>query len=194
MALTSSRLASSAMPCKPRLFCPDRQNRCNSPLAGVVFSILNSQDLPGGQGLRFDATDHSCCAFLQALQRLSDDAFKAGNGSSQCEGLIESVAEAIQLPAALRVKWLRADCCTCLDLSAPGDAWTPGAWHGIVMCLHAVPNVQQLHVLLPRVSDSKQWNWSRQMHRQSHRHQQSGPGLFQPSHDPDCDLSSTGQR
>lgn len=89
---------------------------------------------------------------VQALQRLPDGAFTVNmvtRPELEWPPLIESVAEAVRLPPMLCVKWLRADCCTRLDLSKPGESWTPELWRGVAGCMHAVSNLQQLHVSLP---------------------------------------------
>lgn len=85
---------------------------------------------------------------VQAVEALSDDYMHVAPGSSA--SLLSDVSDALALPAALKMKWLRADCLTALDLSAPGDGWGLSAWQRLVMCLHAVPALQALAVCLPR--------------------------------------------
>ena len=62
---------------------------------------------------------------------------------------------ALTLPPTIMIKWLRADCCTTLDLSSPGSAWSLQVWQGVAGCLHAVPSLQALRVTLPRYKKPK---------------------------------------
>lgn len=71
---------------------------------------------------------------------------------NQPNQLIADVASAVALPPRLKVKWLRSDCLKCLDLRGPAvaEVLTVSAWQSLVMCLGAVPDLEALHVQLPR--------------------------------------------
>lgn len=66
--------------------------------------------------------------------------------------LLNTTSDALDLPPALKVKWLRAECMQALDLTGAGDRWGISAWQRLAMCLHAVPSLQELTIKLPCVT------------------------------------------
>lgn len=101
-----------------------------------------------GRGRRGCGAHHHVRSRVQAVEALSDGYMHIEAGSTAC--LLSDLSDALALPAALKMKWLRADCLTDLDLSAPGDGWGLTAWQQLVMCLHVVPALEALAVCLPR--------------------------------------------
>lgn len=66
--------------------------------------------------------------------------------------LVANMQEVYRLPPQLKVKWLRADCVSSLDLSSNNSAymWSLTAWQELALCMHAVPGLKELAVQLPR--------------------------------------------
>ena len=60
---------------------------------------------------------------LQILQELPDEEFSIMPGGPNSIRLVCMPAEAVSLPAVLRVKWIPAACLRVLDLSSPADFW-----------------------------------------------------------------------
>lgn len=85
---------------------------------------------------------------MQVLDALPDEEFSMC--LRQPHQLVSSTATAVKLPARLKVKWLRADCLSVLDLCAPEVTLTLPVWRSLVMCISVVPNLKQLALRLPR--------------------------------------------
>lgn len=85
---------------------------------------------------------------MQVLDALPDEEFSMC--LRQPHQLVSSTATAVKLPARLKVKWLRSDCLSVLDLCAPEATLTLPAWRSLVMCISVVPNLKQLALRLPR--------------------------------------------
>ena len=95
------------------------------------------------------------CGAMQVLDALPDDEFSVC--LTQPHQLVPSTAMAVKLPARLKVKWLRADCLSVLDLRAPEVNVTLQAWRSLVMCMTAVPSLKELAVRLPQDDPPKPW-------------------------------------
>lgn len=88
----------------------------------------------------------------QEVEELPDHLFSCKQGAAAQPRLLHTMDDVLQLPPRLKVKWLRADCVSALDLSNPGLYWNLAAWQEIALCLHAVPALETLTVRLPRYS------------------------------------------
>lgn len=64
--------------------------------------------------------------------------------------LMSSTAQSVALPARLKVKWLRADCLSVLDLRSPEVKLTVSAWKSLLLCLSVVPGLKVPALRLPR--------------------------------------------
>lgn len=85
---------------------------------------------------------------MQVVDALPDEEFSTTQ--RQPHQLVSSISEAIKLPARLKVKWLRADCLSVLDLCALEVPLTLPTWISLVMCICVVPNLKLLALKLPR--------------------------------------------
>ena len=84
------------------------------------------------------------------MQLLPDEFFSLSAVVDTETTLNRSVEGALSLPPQLKVKWLRSDCMSELDLSNPGGGWGLARWRELALCMHAVPSLQKLTVKLPR--------------------------------------------
>lgn len=95
---------------------------------------------------------HACAlnaCHVQRLAQLPDAEFTTAPGPPAQQALLGGPAAALALPPCLKVKWLRADCLSALDVRRPGAAWTTAAWQSLAFCMHAIPQLEELRVRLP---------------------------------------------
>lgn len=86
---------------------------------------------------------------MQVLSAIPDEEFSVS--SQQSRRLISSFSQAVALPPRLKVKWLRTDCMSELDLR--GVQLSNSDWNSLVPSLSAVPGLLALHVCLPRYQE-----------------------------------------
>lgn len=85
-------------------------------------------------------------AAVQLLAAIPDEEFSMD--AHHTVPLLSSMSQAVALAPRLKVKWVRTDCLTSLDLR--GVVLTDPCWSNLVMSFTAIPGLRDLHVQLPR--------------------------------------------
>eukprot|EP00892_Ulva_mutabilis_P000101 jgi/Ulvmu1/10091/UM006_0038.1 len=142
-----SHQALDELPCSPADVLEMAMYLGCDPAADIVRRYIRDTQLApaclsGGLGPHQAAVCHRLAA-------LPDAEFQTAPPSGAQQALLHSPAMAALLPPCLKVKWLRAECLSRLDLTRPGPSWTTAAWQSLAFCLHAVPALAELRVRLP---------------------------------------------